>query len=48
MIHIGYLPGRKQVALYRIADAEIRVLAWFKAEDLAAEAMRIIDGLTGV
>ena len=47
-LHIGPLPGRKQVALYIEGEGVINVLAYFKSEASAEWALRAIDTLTHV
>ena len=47
-LHIGPLPGRKQVALYIEGQGVLNVLAYFKTEEAAEWALRAIDRITGM
>jgi hypothetical protein len=50
-LHVGELPGRKQVCLYVLDGATIRTLAFFATEEKATEAMEMLDKIansTGV
>lgn len=44
-LHIGPLPGRKQIVLYvaNEANGTLTPLAYFKTEALAQEALRMLD-----
>lgn len=44
-IAIGILPDRKSHALYVESCGRLRVLAYFKTEELAREAGRVLDRL---
>jgi len=46
-LHVGPLPGRKQICLYHILDGTITVLAFFKTQFLAGQALWWIDRLSG-
>jgi len=46
-IHVGFLPGRKSPCLY-IADGTLKVLAYFKNEEAAKEAVRTLDWIMGI
>ena len=48
-LHIGRLPNRKRVALYArdSLKGDNYVIAYFKDEELALKAMKLIDKLTG-
>lgn len=50
-LHVGELPGRKQVCLYVMDGSTIRTLAFFKTEEQAGEAIDMLDKIanaTGV
>ena len=42
---IGTMPGRKQIALYRAHNAQVKVISYFKDEDEAREFMQFVDKL---
>lgn len=42
---VGYLPGRKRIALYRSCGARVNSLAYFDDESEAREFMAFIDRL---
>ena len=42
-LHIGHLPGRKQICLYIINGNIISVLAFFKKPRLATLTLEILD-----
>ena len=42
-MHIGTLPGRKSVCLYKHEGSVVRTLAYFRDEADAREAMAIFD-----
>lgn len=44
-IHVGHLPGRKQICLYEIEGGVIRTLAFFKTEEKARKALDYLDAL---
>jgi hypothetical protein len=44
-LHVGYLPGRKQPALYMTIGGLLRPLAYFQTEDKAKEALSFMDDL---
>jgi len=41
-LHIGPLPGRKSICLYRVEKSGIEVLAFFQTERKAFDALRLI------
>jgi hypothetical protein len=49
-IHVGPLPGRKSIALYRIlgVDSQIDVLGYFRDESAARRFLGDLDRLLGV
>lgn len=47
-LHIGRLPGRKSVCLYRIDGSELLPLAYFRSEEAARIALSMIDELAGL
>ena len=44
-LHVGPLPGRKQIALYTEIQGVITTLAYFKDEVLARRALEELDKL---
>lgn len=42
-LHIGPLPGRKQIALYLVSHGRSTVLAYFRDEESARRALAWID-----
>lgn len=42
-LHIGVLPGRKSVVLYKIDGSVLTPLAYFRDEDGARDALRLFD-----
>ena len=42
-LHVGYLPNRKSPCMYVVDGGELRVLAYFRSEEAAVEAMALID-----
>lgn len=44
-LHVGFLPGRKQPALYSVDGGRVLPLAYFTSTAMAREALRIIDDL---
>lgn len=42
-LHIGRLPGRKQLCLYTEGSGQVDILAFFKTEALAQEAQDLLD-----
>lgn len=47
-MHVGPLPGRKSICLYRLDGSVIRPLAYFPDEDKARECLRFLDALAGL
>jgi hypothetical protein len=50
-LHVGELPGRKQVCLYVQDAGTIRTLAFFKTRERALEGLEMVDKIaaaTGV
>ena len=48
VLHIGPLPGRKQVALYMLKGASMTPLAYFVDETAAKQALEFIGKMLGV
>jgi hypothetical protein len=46
-LHIGNLPGRKRVCLYRTQGGVLESLAYFDTEAKAYDALRMISILAG-
>lgn len=46
--HVGRLPGRKSVCLYRLDGSVIEPLAYFPDADKARKCMQFIDALAGL
>ncbi len=44
-LHVGHVPGRKQVALYRTVGTTAVVLAYFRTEDAARSMLNVLDHL---
>ena len=44
-LHIGRLPGRKQVCLYIQNGGSIYTVAFFKTEAIARETLLLLDGI---
>lgn len=44
-LHVGHLPGRKSLALYVTDTSVIRTLAYFRDEESAKEALKVLDRL---
>ena len=47
-LHIGNLPGRKRVCLYRVQGGVLESLAYFDSEAKAYDALRMISILAHV
>ena len=46
-LHVGHLPGRKSVCLYRLDSTRIEVLAYFRSEDHARRCLEVLDAMSG-
>jgi hypothetical protein len=44
-LHVGPLPGRKSICLYRLDESVIRPLAYFPDEAKARECLQFLDAL---
>lgn len=42
-LHVGPLPGRKSICLYRLDGSVIDVLAYFKSEQQARKCLEFLD-----
>lgn len=42
-LHVGYLPGRKQICLYVLDAGTLRTLAFFRTREQALEALEMVD-----
>jgi hypothetical protein len=47
-IHVGPLPGRKSIVLYRMVGSQIDVLAFFRDESAARRFLRDMDAMLGM
>jgi hypothetical protein len=47
-IHVGELPGRKQLCLYEEEGSIIRVLAFFKTPEQAQKTLDYLDALAAI
>lgn len=46
-LHVGLVPTRKSVTLYKAEQGAITPLAYFRNEAAAREALRLLDRLVG-
>jgi hypothetical protein len=46
-MHVGMLPGRKSVCLYTVRGSVLDVLAYFRDEDHAWDALAWLDDFAG-
>ncbi len=46
-IHVGPVPGRKAIALYRVVGSTVDVLAYFRDESAARRFLGDIDKMLG-
>lgn len=46
-VHVGPLPGRKSICLYRVDRSVIRPLAYFPGQAQAQECLLFLDALAG-
>lgn len=44
-LHIGPLPGRKSICMYKVDGSLLRVLAYFRDEQVARETLELISEL---
>jgi hypothetical protein len=44
-LHVGPLPGRKSICLYRLDGSTIKPLAYFPSEDQAYAALEVITAI---
>ena len=44
-LHVGPLPGRKGIVLYRCEKATIKPLAYFRNEEQAQACLEVLDAL---
>lgn len=42
-IHVGPLPGRKSIVLYKVDGSVLTPLAYFRTEEAAAVALSLLD-----